>query len=109
MLGLDENDELIDPLAAAADEHPEEYTAKQSFPQMILENLRTAGVQQAHKEDRITFTSLTPWPGDLVCAEGRYIEGDPESGTEKRAAIFIGPEFGTVSRPDLVEAAREAA
>ncbi len=28
---------------------------------------------------------------------------------EKRAAIFIGPEFGTVSRPDLVEAAREAA
>ena len=29
--------------------------------------------------------------------------------TEQRAAIFIGPEFGTVSRPDLVEAAREAA
>ena len=28
---------------------------------------------------------------------------------EKRAAIFIGPEFGTVSRPDLVAAAREAA
>jgi hypothetical protein len=39
---------------------------------MILENLKTAGVQQAHKEDKITFTSLTPWPGDLVCAEGRY-------------------------------------
>lgn len=32
------------------------------------------------------------------------MEGD----TEKRAAIFIGPEFGTVSRPDLVSAAREA-
>ena len=28
---------------------------------------------------------------------------------EKRAGVFIGPEFGTVSRPDLVEAAREAA
>ena len=27
---------------------------------------------------------------------------------EKRAAIFIGSEFGTVSRPDLVSAAREA-
>ena len=62
---------------------------------MILENLKTAGVQQAHKEDRITFTSLTPWPGDMVCAEGRYLEGD----AEKRAAIFIGPEFGTVSAP----------
>ena len=71
---------------------------------MILENLKTAGVQQAHKEDKITFTALTPWPGDLVCAEGRYMEGD----TEKRAAIFIGPEFGTVQRADLVAAAREA-
>src|SRR3712207_8005866 len=27
---------------------------------------------------------------------------------ERRAAIFIGPEFGTVTRPDLVQAAREA-
>jgi adenine-specific DNA-methyltransferase len=65
---------------------------------MILENLKTAGVQQAHREDRIIFTALTPWPGYLICAEGRYMEGD----TEKRAAIFIGPEFGTVLRADLV-------
>jgi adenine-specific DNA-methyltransferase len=41
-------------------------------------------------------------------AEARYFEGDDKSGSEKRAAIFIGPEFGTVSRPDLVAAAREA-
>jgi adenine-specific DNA-methyltransferase len=62
-------------------------------------------VQQAHKEDRITFTALTPWPGGgYVCADGRYLEGE----TEKRAAIFIGPEFGTVLRADLVAAAREA-
>ncbi len=71
---------------------------------MILENLKAAGVQQAHKEDRIAFRSLTPWPGEMVCAEGRYLEG----GEEKRAAIFIGPEFGTVQRADLVQAAREA-
>ena len=43
-----------------------DYDAKQSFPQMILENLKTAGVQQAHKEDKIIFTALKPWPGDLV-------------------------------------------
>ncbi|MGH8513903.1 MAG: site-specific DNA-methyltransferase, partial [Gammaproteobacteria bacterium] len=104
MLGVDENDELIDRVA----EPGTDYSAKQTFPQMILENLKTAGVQQAHKEDRITFTAFTPWPGDLVCAEGRYPEGGGESGTEKRAAIFIGPEFGTVTRPDLVAAAREA-
>ena len=100
MLGVDENDELID----TAKDGKEEYITKQSFPQMILENLKTAGVQQAHKDDKITFTSLVPWPGDLVCGEGRYREGTPE----KRAAIFIGPEFGTVQRADLVAAAREA-
>jgi len=96
VLGVDEYDELIDLV--------KEDIAKQSFPLMILENLNTAGVQQAHKEDRITFTALMPCPGDLVCAEGRYLEGE----TEKRAAIFIGPEFGTVQRTDLVAAAREA-
>jgi adenine-specific DNA-methyltransferase len=96
-LGVDENDELIDPLQRNKAEGG-------GFDQMVLENLKTAGVQQAHKEDRITFTALTHWPGDLVCAEGRYLEG----GTEKRAAIFIGPEFGTVQRVDLVAAAREA-
>ena len=42
-----------------------------------------------------------------MCAEARY--GDADSDTLKRAAIFIGPEFGTVSRPDLVVAVREAA
>ena len=100
MLGVGEDDELIDI-------RKEDSTAngtKQSFPQMILENLKTVGVQQAHKEDRIAFTAFTPWPGELVCAEGRYREGK----SEKRAAIFIGPEFGTVQRADLVSGAREA-
>jgi adenine-specific DNA-methyltransferase len=104
VLGVDENDELMDRVA----EPGTGYGEKQTFPQMILENLKTAGVQQAHKEDKITFTALTPWPGYFVCAEGRYLEGNAESGSEKRAAIFIGPEFGTVTRPDLVAAAREA-
>jgi adenine-specific DNA-methyltransferase len=100
VLGVDEDDELIDTLR----QDSPDYAARQTFPQMILENLKTAGVQQAHKEDRITFTSLAPWAGEgRVCAEGRYLEGT----VEKRAGIFIGPEFGTVQRADLVEAARE--
>ncbi len=111
-------------------ENPGEFEPQQSFPQMILENLKIAGVQQAHKENRITFTSLVPWPGELVCAEGKYRQDEPDSQdtkplhttdtghpshpvapvdpVEKRAAIFIGPEFGTVQRGDLVQAAREA-
>lgn len=98
-LGVDENDELIDPLQTNGAD-----ASTQTFEQMILENLRSAGVQQADKGARIAFESLMPWPGEMVCAEGRYRENE----TEKRAAIFIGPEFGTVSRPDLVAAAREA-
>ncbi|MGK5093575.1 site-specific DNA-methyltransferase [Deltaproteobacteria bacterium TL4] len=104
VLAVDENDELIDGVADGKGGYREE----RDFTRMILEHLQSSGVQQAHKEDKINFTSITPWPGDLICAEGRYLEGDEESGTEKRVAIFIGPEFGTVARPDLVEAAREA-
>jgi len=128
VLGVDEDDELIG--VDDGKEHYEGGNDERDFVGMILESLRAAGVQQAHKEGRIGFTSLNPWPGELVCAEGRFsdaIEEDspashgehaedngkaprsPNPCGEQRAAIFIGPEFGTVSRPDLVQAAREAA
>jgi adenine-specific DNA-methyltransferase len=101
VLAIDENDELIDKSL-----NPDPNTGEIDFASIILENLKTAGVQQAHKEDKINFTTIIGWPGNYICAEGRYLEGDSE--TEKRAGIFIGPEFGTVSRPDLVSATREA-
>ena len=110
MLGVDENDNIIDPLKVMEKQagyggggHP------QTFDQIILENLRVAGVQQVNKADRITFTRLTGWPGRLIGAEGRYIESGNQQNAEKRAAILIGPEFGSVRRADLTEAAREAA
>jgi adenine-specific DNA-methyltransferase len=112
VLSMDENDHLVDGVKESSGAYE-----GGDFVAMILDNLRTAGVQQAHKEDKILFHSLTPWPGDLVCAEGRYsdsvsgkaVTGSSRIGQYYRAAIFIGPEFGTVSRPDLVAAAREAA
>ncbi len=94
VLGVDENDELIDPAAKTSNAG---YGEEQDFVQMILENLKTAGVQQAHKEDKITFT--------VARRRGRAIWCAPKAATwkarhgEKRAAIFIGPEFGTVSAP----------
>lgn len=98
VLGVDYDDELIDGTAEDRADYGQDFTS------MILSNLKTAGVQQAHKADKIEFESLEPWPGDLICAEGRYLE----KGASKRAGILIGPEFGTVSRADLVDAAREA-
>jgi len=105
-LTVDWNDELIDVLKATEGKRqvPDRDDVASDFAQMILENLKVAGVQQAHKEDRITFAGLTGWPGRFICAEGVFMEGE----REKRAGVFIGPEFGTVSRPDLVAAAREA-
>ena len=112
LLSVDEEDELMD----GVDDSPKNvaeaklgYGETQDFARMILDNLKTSGVQQAHKEDRMSFSSLRPWPGDFVCAEGTYFEGNADSGPRRRAGVFIGPEFGTVSRPDLVQAAREAA
>ena len=104
VLAVDENDELLD---RAAETSPD-YGPQQDFAAMILEQLATAGVQQARKVDRLAFAAVTPWPGEYICAEGRYREGGGDVGPEKRAGIFVGPEFGTVARPDLVAAAREA-
>ena len=102
VISVDEDGQFIDGEPKAKSGRKDEA----DFVQMVLENLKTAGVQQAHKADKIAFSSITPWPGYFVCAEGKYFEGVAKS--EKRAAIFVGPEFGTVSRPDLVAAAREA-
>ncbi len=100
--------ELIDDIDAAEGKRerklPKGTAPLNDFADMILEHLKTSGVQQAKKADRITFESITGWPGTWIAAEGRFMEGE----TEKRAAIFIGPEFGTVSRADLTAAAREA-
>ena len=103
VLDVDETDKPVDRVEL---QRPS-YGGRQDFVNIILKTLHVAGVQQPHKEDKIAFTALTPWPGVSICADGRYNEGD--SSQEKRAAVFIGPEFGTVSRPDLVNAAREAA
>ena len=101
-LVLDENDSIIEDCS----EIPDEMAGARDFTSTILDNLRTSGVQQAHKSDKISFTTIQPWPGNMICADGRY---EDKVGKEKRAAILVGPEFGTVTRPDLVAAAKEAA
>ena len=102
-LAVDEQDELIP--QAAEPRAPYGSSQYGDLTGMVLDNLRAAGVQQAHRQDRIEFSSLSPWPGEYIAAEGRYAEGE----RERRAGVLIGPEFGTVARSDLVDAAREAA
>jgi adenine-specific DNA-methyltransferase len=98
-----DEDDLLD-LPHAPSKRRLAATVPADFSAMVLEHLRTAGVHQSRKADSIHFTSLQPWPGVYIGAEGRFLEGE----TERRAGILFGPEFGTLSRTDLVTAAREA-
>jgi adenine-specific DNA-methyltransferase len=102
---VNEHGELIEEVDAATGNRMRGAQEAENYREAMLENLRKAGVQQSGKEDAINFSSLVPWPGMWIAAEGKYMEGD----TERRAGVFIGPEYGTVQRPDLVAAAREAA
>jgi len=74
------------------------------FEQMILENLRVAGVQNTRKSERLNFIRLESYAGSYLQASGEYQAG---SGS-KRAAVCIGPEHGTVTGDLIREAAKEA-
>ncbi|MCP4231224.1 MAG: site-specific DNA-methyltransferase [bacterium] len=75
-----------------------------AFVDMILENLHKAGVQNTVKNERLTFDRLERYAGTYVQAESFY----SENGEEKRAAICVGPERGTVGPWLVKEAAKEA-
>ena len=108
ILTVDQDDQVLEkPEDIDGEIFKSKSNGEVDFSEMVLEHLKTSGVQQAHQEDKIQFSAVIGWPGEFICAEGKYLED--ESSSEKRAGIFIGPEFGTVSRPDLVKAAREAA
>jgi adenine-specific DNA-methyltransferase len=102
-------EELIDLLDAAEGKRSaaDADLAGQDFATIVIDYLKSEGVKQQEKGDRIIFESLRPWPGGkFIGASGNFIEG--ENGPERRAAILIGPEYGTVGRQDIVAAAREA-
>jgi adenine-specific DNA-methyltransferase len=74
------------------------------FVETILDNLRSSGVDNRVKGERLRFETLDPFPGRFLQAMGTYREGE----TDKKVAVAIGPQYGTVG-PDLVrEAALEA-
>ena len=121
MLGVDEHGEVLDPLdqpsppAPRADPSSSESgsSGRESrageFSKVVFDYLQTHGVQQAEKADRIAFETLDFWPGESLFAEGSYREGGEESQPTRRAALMLGPEFGTVTKQNLLDAAREAA
>lgn len=107
VLPASEDDSLIEDLEAAEGKRKrvdDDTQASNDFAAIVIEYLKSEGVKQQDKGDRIEFESVTPWPGQWIGAEARFMEGE----AERRAGVFIGPEFGTTGRSDLVAAAREA-
>jgi adenine-specific DNA-methyltransferase len=86
----------------------------QDFAGMIIENLRTSGVQNTVKNERLKFDRLEPYAGTWIHASGEYTEKLPSPSGEgpgvrsRRVAVSIGPELGTVGPEQVKEAAKEA-
>ena len=76
------------------------------YERTILDNLRTAGVQNGRRGERLVFEDLEPYPGTTLQAVGT--RAGAEGGTPQRVAVAIGPEYGTVSPAFIKAAAREA-
>jgi adenine-specific DNA-methyltransferase len=78
---------------------------RQDFTTIILDNLRTSGVDNRVKNERIKFASLDPFAGKWIHAKGTYTDAE---GITKSVGISIGPEHGTVGPLQVKEAAKEA-
>ena len=75
------------------------------FVARIIDNLRAAGVQNTVRMERLIFERIESWPGTYINAVGEY----SEDGNARRAAITVGPRFGTVDADLVRDAAKEAA
>jgi adenine-specific DNA-methyltransferase len=76
------------------------------FAQVVYENLKTAGVQNTKKGERLMLENLRPFASrnGFIQFQGEYTE----RGARKRAAVSIGPEYDTVGYDLVRRAAREA-
>ena len=74
------------------------------YVETILDNLRASGVDNRIKGERLRFETLEPYPGTWLQAEGTYPEGE----RSRRAAVALGPEYGTVGAELVRDAAVEA-
>ena len=83
---------------------PLQYTIEIVRQQLEPVNLRTAGVQNTFKGERLKFDTLEPFAGQWIHGRGEYTEKD---GKRRRVAVCIGPEHGTVGPGLVKEAAKE--
>ena len=109
-LAVDWDDELIDVLEAAEGKRaaaPERRARRRGHRLRADDPRKPARPPACSRRTRKTGSPSPASPAGRATTSApraAFMEGDKP----KRAGVFIGPEFGTVSRPDLVAAAREA-
>ncbi len=77
-----------------------------SFEQTILANLRTAGIQNGWKGERLAFDTVEVYAGAYIQAVGAREEAT--DGSPGRVGVTVGPQYGTVGPSFIKDAAREA-
>ncbi len=83
-----------------------DVTNESSFEQTILANLRTAGIQNGRRNERLLFDTVDTYAASHIQAIG--VRDDADDGTPRRVGITIGPQYGTVGPSFIKDAAREA-
>jgi adenine-specific DNA-methyltransferase len=78
-----------------------------SFEQTILANLRSAGIQNGRKEERLQLDMIESYAAEFIQAVGER-DTTEDDGGPKRVGITIGPQYGTVGPAFVKDAAREA-
>jgi adenine-specific DNA-methyltransferase len=76
------------------------------FEQTILSNLRTAGIQNGRKGERLVFDTVEPYAAAYIQAVG--FREEVADGSPGRVGITVGPQYGTVGPSFIKDAAREA-
>jgi adenine-specific DNA-methyltransferase len=82
-------------------------TEDATFEQMILDNLREAGIQNGRKGERLQFSSIESYAAAYIQAIGERDDVGKEAAA-RRIGITIGPQYGTVGPAFIKDAAREA-
>jgi adenine-specific DNA-methyltransferase len=76
------------------------------FEQTVIANLRTAGIQNGRRNERLEFDTIEPHASPYIQAVG--LREEAADGTARRVGITIGPQYGTVGPGFIKDAAREA-
>lgn len=75
----------------------------QRFTDLVFVHLQSAGIKNGIRNENAVFTRINPLAHEALHAEGFYTTDRGEA----KAYLHIGPQFGTVSKQAVNEAAKE--